>query len=1061
MAIHASPGVYTQTLDYSSYASTVTSTVLALVGETRKGPSEPTFISTARQFTDTFGLPRKGDYSALAALSYLEYGSALWFRRIVGKNAVKASAGIPTALSKTIINANDENGSVYKTVDGQYIYTLYLTDTKGNTKSVVKPIPGSINVSITDPTHTVSDISFSDTQIDSSRGSFDSAVYQGITSYAHYLDYNTGEYKFTTKANVLDKKYLVIKYLKKIVDVSEQNLVLTTNYTNTDGLYASTADNKVTVPALKSSIEASTFVINIIDTNSTYSVKCKTYGDTDEKATLTCLSPKDGKTELLDTKAENFINLVTGAWQFKFATALTNPSLSVTYSYDTFRYKLIELDTPENAQNITGSLNVPVYTKSFFVYNVDEITNADATVTIDYTAKLANEYNAILVDDGNGNIIDAGSKNGDILVSTETVALTKTSDTVYTGTLAHAPKTGSVIKLVTAIADTTPSFTGTTFTLTYGTAPSTEPTAAYVSYTYTGKVSNDILNKGIEFTEYSTPLYYLNSVDYNNGEINFVLATIPTAGFNIEISCMAKYEQTIGEISVGDGGDITKSKIISATIANAVIPGDVIISVESKDGTTVSNKYVDDGAGNITPVKNTTTDKSYGTIEYRIRNTSTGAMSAEIEFKYAGGANTTDTPLTVTVSYIKEMGTITAYSYGVAYNSTIIQFYQEDFKNSATGAPTYYGYKLWLPESVTTSSADEYGRSFTLDDANATTYFLNKINSQYVEFTFYDTTDSVIPVLGVNISLSGGDDDEVNINANAAILALEDFNNTETYDISLIACPDYAGSKVVMLKLLDLCENERGDCFAIIDPPQGLSVQNVVAWHNGDGIYASENAFNSNMGALYYPWIQINNEFTEAYEWVPPSVKIVSVYAYSDNNSQVWFAPAGLNRGRILNAIKLEKILTINERDFLYATSNNCVNPICDFVSDGMVVWGQKTLQRIPTALDRVNVTRMVIYITKMLAKSVRGLLFDPDDQLTWVCYKQIVEPFLLTIKNNRGLYEYLVKCDSSTNTTSDIDNNTMVAEVWLKPTKTAERIITKFYITSTGATLGSITTAN
>ena len=208
------------------------------------------------------------------------------------------------------------------------------------------------------------------------------------------------------------------------------------------------------------------------------------------------------------------------------------------------------------------------------------------------------------------------------------------------------------------------------------------------------------------------------------------------------------------------------------------------------------------------------------------------------------------------------------------------------------------------------------------------------------------------------------------------------------------------------------------------------------------------------MAALYYPWIQINNEFTESMQWVPPSVKMVSVYAYNDSNAEVWFAPAGFNRGRVFTAQRLERVLNIAERDLLYATDTNAINPICDFSGDGIVVYGQKTLQRAPTAMNRVNVVRLVLYMTKVLATAVKYLLFEPNDALTWLQYTHLVEPFMTDIKTRRGLYDFSIRCDSTTNTPSDIDNNIMVAEITIQPTKSAERIINRFKITSTVASM-------
>jgi phage tail sheath protein FI len=200
-----------------------------------------------------------------------------------------------------------------------------------------------------------------------------------------------------------------------------------------------------------------------------------------------------------------------------------------------------------------------------------------------------------------------------------------------------------------------------------------------------------------------------------------------------------------------------------------------------------------------------------------------------------------------------------------------------------------------------------------------------------IEFEIDDITGAV-PLLNAKLRLEDGDNDNVNINEASAIVALEQFSNSETYDINLIACPDFPGERTVISKLIQLCEVQRGDCFAIIDPLQNLNVQQVVEWHNGHGQWANENAINSSYAALYYPWVQIYNQFTESLQWVPPSVKIVSVYAYSDSITEVWFAPSGLNRGMIIYCEK-ENACNVSDRDF-YILLTNCVTPILDLVGE-------------------------------------------------------------------------------------------------------------------------------
>jgi phage tail sheath protein FI len=352
------------------------------------------------------------------------------------------------------------------------------------------------------------------------------------------------------------------------------------------------------------------------------------------------------------------------------------------------------------------------------------------------------------------------------------------------------------------------------------------------------------------------------------------------------------------------------------------------------------------------------------------------------------------------------------------------------------------------------ASEDFYDLNFS--DVNSQDYFTTKMSSNFIKFTANTNNPEDIPVFGVLMSLTGGSDDYEGITRSHAVDGIEEFSNPERYDINLIVAPDFPGDKVVANKLIQMCES-RGDCMAVLDPMPNLTVQQVIDWSNGEGQWSKENALNSRFAALYYPWVLIHDSFTNSDIFVPPSVKIVGVYAYSDSVSVPWFAPAGLNRGRLFNTMGVERQLTVGDREFLYKTPNS-VNPIVDFTGDGIVVWGQKTLQRKPSATDRVNVSRMLIYVAKILATATKYLVFEPSDEITWIQYKQLVNPAIEDVKSRRGLMEYKIVCDKSTNTPYVIDNNEMVADIIMKPTKSAERIITRFVITSSGANLDSIT---
>jgi phage tail sheath protein FI len=281
------------------------------------------------------------------------------------------------------------------------------------------------------------------------------------------------------------------------------------------------------------------------------------------------------------------------------------------------------------------------------------------------------------------------------------------------------------------------------------------------------------------------------------------------------------------------------------------------------------------------------------------------------------------------------------------------------------------------------------------------------------------------------------------------------FASPAAVDINLLAAPGWYDIGVVNA-MIQLCE-ARADCMAIVDPPNDLTPQEVVDWHNGQGAWAGQHAaLNSSYAALYYPWVRVYDNYNANYVYTPPSGHILAVYAYTDYSTETWFAPAGLTRGRVISGVDVAYGPTPGEMDLLYG-DGNAVNPIARFTKDGIVVWGQRTLQRKPTALDRVNVRRLMLYLRKVLSTSVRYLVFEPNDEKTWNLFGHLVVPYLNEVRQRRGLYDFRVKCDETTNTPAVIDRNELHAQIFLKPVKAAEFIQVDLVITSTGANFDEV----
>jgi phage tail sheath protein FI len=209
------------------------------------------------------------------------------------------------------------------------------------------------------------------------------------------------------------------------------------------------------------------------------------------------------------------------------------------------------------------------------------------------------------------------------------------------------------------------------------------------------------------------------------------------------------------------------------------------------------------------------------------------------------------------------------------------------------------------------------------------------------------------------------------------------------------------------------------------------------------------NKVDTNYAATYYPWVKTVDNNTNKLLSVPPSVLLPAVFAANDRLAAEWFAPAGLNRGGITGAVNVLNRLTHSERDTLY---ENKVNPIAAFPGQGIVAYGQKTLQSRPSALDRINVRRLLITVKKFIASTSRFLLFEQNTSTTRNRFLNTVNPYLDAIQQRQGLYAFNVVMDESNNTPDVIDRNILAGQIFLQPTKTAEFIVIDFSILPTGA---------
>jgi uncharacterized protein len=270
-------------------------------------------------------------------------------------------------------------------------------------------------------------------------------------------------------------------------------------------------------------------------------------------------------------------------------------------------------------------------------------------------------------------------------------------------------------------------------------------------------------------------------------------------------------------------------------------------------------------------------------------------------------------------------------------------------------------------------------------------------------------------------------------------------SNQDAYKFNSLIIPGlYDSDTNYSAQLTNVINNTqyRGDNLFVMDlVPFGSSV-NTVTQKSGNR--------NTSYAASYWPWVQLIDPDTAQLVWCPASTVMPGVFAYNDTVSEPWFAPAGINRGGLTQVVKAEYKLTQTQRDNLYTGK---VNPIASFPATGTVVYGQKTLQTKASALDRVNVRRLLIALKNYISGVAQGLVFEQNTIATRNAFLSQVNPYLETVQQRQGLYAFKVIMDESNNSADVVDRNQMVGQIYLQPTKTAEFIYLDFNILPTGAT--------
>lgn len=293
--------------------------------------------------------------------------------------------------------------------------------------------------------------------------------------------------------------------------------------------------------------------------------------------------------------------------------------------------------------------------------------------------------------------------------------------------------------------------------------------------------------------------------------------------------------------------------------------------------------------------------------------------------------------------------------------------------------------------------------------------------------------------------------------------AVDTIADPESLDMNLLVVPGLTNNALTT-HMINVCE-ERADAMALIDladvyNPSHEKYESSASARLGSGVDTvaqslKDRRIDSSYGATFYPWVQTRDEMTGRLLWIPPSVAMLGVLASSQAASHLWFAPAGFNRGGLSDGAagipitNVTERLTSKERDKLYESK---INPIASFPSSGIVAFGQKTLQERQSALDRINVRRLVIYLKKQISILSTQVLFEQNVQSTWNRFKSLVEPFLANVKVQFGITDYRLILDDTTTTADLIDQNIMYAKIMVKPARAIEYIAIDFVVASTGA---------
>ena len=523
----------------------------------------------------------------------------------------------------------------------------------------------------------------------------------------------------------------------------------------------------------------------------------------------------------------------------------------------------------------------------------------------------------------------------------------------------------------------------------------------------------------------------LNSVLGPSGTNTFNFVTSSDATPNLIISSSVSSSALNGIIfSSGSGTSFSTQATLGGGV-NGIGSNAIILSTLSK-GTIMNSSGSEDSAGALA-------SGSANNIRWQILNSNTGSGTFDLLIR-RGNDTTND------MAVLETWTNLSMDPFAPNYIAATIGDYVKRY-NSTTGQVEITGSYPNRSAYVSVTSVLTPTPNFFLNSGTANPVYTASIPIN-ASGSFGSATGDLFYGGGANY-YSG----ITNASTNIQGISVGDYNNMiaalanqDEYRFNVLLTPGlFPTSGLGTSQITSIINNtqNRGDSIFVCDLyPYGAGAVTTVT--------AAAAALNTSYAASYWPWVQTVDPDSGKNVWVPASTMIGGVFAYNDSVSEPWFAPAGINRGGLSNVIRAEWKLNQSQRDTLYSGK---VNPIATFPGVGTVVYGQKTLQTKASALDRVNVRRLLIALKSYISQVAQNLVFEQNSIATRNQFLSQVNPYLASVQQRQGLYAFRVIMDDSNNTPDVIDRNQLVGQIYIQPTKTAEFIYLDFNILPTGAT--------